>query len=234
MHDGFSWTIMMAAVGIAVLHTVLGPDHTLPFIMLAKARRWSMRKTIAITLVCGAGHVGSSLVLGSLGLAVGYGVGQFEVLEGLRGSLAAWLMVVFGFAYALWGLRIALRRRAGIVPHDHEGKVHIHAGGHHHHNHMGEDLSATTFWMLFTVFVLGPCEPLIPFFMVPASRGDWGLAVVTGAAFSIATLATMVALVALGVAGFRKLPLGGLERWAHALTGTVIASSGLAVIFLGL
>ena len=234
MFDGFSWTMILAAGGIAVLHTALGPDHTLPFIMLARARKWSMRKTLWVTLLCGVGHVGSSLLLGSLGLAIGYGVGQFEALEGLRGSLAAWLMVVFGFAYALWGLRVALRRRAGIVPHDHDGKVHIHAGGHHHHRHMGEDLSATTFWMLFTVFILGPCEPLIPFFMVPASRGDWSLALVTGAAFGVATLGTMVALVAMGYAGFRRLNLGFLERWTHALAGMVIASSGLAVIFLGL
>lgn len=234
MLDGFSWTMILAAAGIAVLHTALGPDHTLPFIMLARARRWSMGKTITVTLLCGAGHVGSSLMLGGLGLAVGFGVGRFELFEGFRGSLAAWLMVVFGFAYALWGLRLALRRRAGIVPHDHDGNVHIHAGGHHHHHHMGKDLSSVTFWMLFTVFVLGPCEPLIPFFMVPASRGDWGLALVTGAAFGIATLLTMVALVALGLAGFERLRLGALERWAHALAGIVIASSGLTVIFLGL
>ena len=231
--DGFSWTIILAAAGIAVLHTVLGPDHTLPFIMLSRARNWSMGKTLAVTLVCGAGHVGSSLVLGGLGLAAGFGIGQFELFEGFRGSLAAWLMVVFGFAYALWGLRIALRKKAGIVPHDHDGKIHIHAGGHRHHHHRS-DLSAVTFWMLFTVFVLGPCEPLIPFFMVPAARGDWVLAVATGAAFAVATLATMAGVVALGLAGYRKLPLGKLERWSHALAGTVIASSGLAVIFLGL
>ena len=55
--------LIAAALGIAVAHTALGPDHTLPFVMLARAGRWSLRRTLAVTLACGAGHVASSLLL---------------------------------------------------------------------------------------------------------------------------------------------------------------------------
>ena len=232
--DGFSWAMILAAAGIAIVHTALGPDHTLPFIMLARARKWSRTRTIWVTVVCGAGHVLSSLLLGGLGLAAGYGVGQFEIFEGLRGSFAAWMMVLFGFTYFVWGVRVALRRRAGIVPHEHAGHMHLHLGGGHRHRTHPREYSKTTFWVLFTVFVLGPCEPLIPLFMAPASRGEWALAILTGSVFGLFTLGTMVSLVLLGLAGIERLPFGILERWSHALTGIVVGSSGLAVLFLGL
>jgi nickel/cobalt exporter len=232
--DGFSWTMILAAAGIAVVHTALGPDHTLPFIMLARDRNWSTARTVRVTLVCGAGHVLSSLLLGGLGLAAGLGIGRFEIFEGLRGSFAAWMMVLFGFAYFVWGIRIALRRRAGIVPHEHEGHVHLHPGGGHHHRDHSRKYSSTTFWVLFTIFVLGPCEPLIPLFLAPASRGNWTLAILSGAVFGLFTLVTMVSLVLLGLKGIQRLPFGILERWSFALTGVVVGSSGLAVLFLGL
>jgi hypothetical protein len=87
---------------------------------------------------------------------------------------------------------------------------------------------------LFIVFVLGPCEPLIPLFVLPASRGDWGLAALTGAVFGAITIACMLALVLVGHAGLARLPLGPLERWSHAMAGGVIVASGLAVALLGL
>lgn len=96
---------------------------------------------------------------------------------------------------------------------------------------MGSNL---TFWALLLIFVLGPCEPLIPLFVLPASRGDWGLAVATAVVFTLVTLVTMVSLTAAALAGSRQLRLGPLERWSHALAGTVVAASGLAILFLGL
>ena len=231
---GFSLSVLAAAAGIAFLHTVLGPDHYLPFILLARARSWSMTRTLVLTAVCGLGHVASSILLGGIGVAFGVAVARIEGVEGGRGNLAAWALVAFGLAYALWGLRQALRRKGGIETHEHHGDVHLHSHGaaaHDHAHGMGSNL---TFWALFLIFVLGPCEPLIPLFVLPASRGDWGLAVATAVVFTLVTLVTMVSLTAAALAGSRQLRLGPLERWSHALAGTVVAASGLAILFLGL
>jgi threonine/homoserine/homoserine lactone efflux protein len=84
------------------------------------------------------------------------------------------------------------------------------------------------------IFVLGPCEPLIPLFVLPASRGDWTLAAATAVVFTVTTLVTMVALTAAALKGATRLRLGRLERWSHTLAGSVIAASGLAILFLGL
>ncbi len=233
--DMLSWNLMAAAVGVAAAHTVLGPDHYLPFVMLARARGWGRTRTIIITVACGIGHVGSSILLGGLGVLTGVALSRLQGFEGLRGGIAAWALVAFGLAYTAWGVRRALRSRTGEEMHSHGGHVHIHAHGgrQHHHDHTNEG-SSTTFWTLFIVFVLGPCEPLIPLFMVPAARGRWALAMLTATVFGVVTIALMVALVLAGSEGLRRLPLGSLERWAHSMAGAVIAASGLAVIFLGL
>jgi hypothetical protein len=232
--DALSLNLLLAAAGIAITHTALGPDHTLPFLMLARARRWTTARTMLVTLACGVGHVASSLLLGGAGLALGYGVAHVTAWEEMRGGLAAWALIAFGLAYTVWGVRHAVRRRTGLNPHLHGGDVHMHAHGGHSHGHDHGTGSRTTFWALFTVFVLGPCEPLIPLFVLPASRGRWDVAVLTAVVFSVLTVATMMLLVRLALAGMSWLPLERLERWSHALAGGVIAASGLAVVFLGL
>lgn len=232
--DTFSLDVILAAVGVGFIHTVTGPDHYLPFVMLARARNWSRLKTIVITTLCGIGHVGSSIILGLIGVLAGVAVGKIQGVEGFRGGIAAWLLVGFGLAYALWGIRKALRRRQGIELHDHGGHTHLHHHGHLQHEHADDEKKSATFWTLFIVFVLGPCEPLIPLFMVPASRGKWGLATLTGILFGVVTILCMITLVLLGAEGLKRLRLTAMERWAHAMAGVVIAASGLAIIFLGL
>jgi len=233
--DGFGWGVIATAVAVAVVHTLLGPDHYLPFIMIGRARRWSAARTIVITAVCGVGHVASSVFLGLAGLAFGWTIGRIQAAEGLRGNLSAWILVAFGTAYAAWGARHAYRRSRGIVTHAHHEHVHVHAHGDHDHGH-AHDMpgKSVTFWTLFAVFVLGPCEPLVPLFILPASRGLWGLAAATALIFGIVTIACMALLTGAGLAGFQRLPLGPLERWSHALAGAVIALSGLSVVALGL
>ena len=55
MHELTVVTITAASIGL--FHTLLGPDHYLPFIVMAQARKWSLVKTTCITALCGAGHV---------------------------------------------------------------------------------------------------------------------------------------------------------------------------------
>jgi nickel/cobalt exporter len=232
--EGLSLHLLLAAVGIAVLHTAVGPDHYLPFAMLARSRHWSLQRTLFVTAICGIGHVASSLLLGLLGILLGVAVGFIEHMENTRGDLAAWALIAIGLAYALWGTRQALRRRRGLELHTHDGgHLHLHTHGDKPHVHDSRT-GRTAFWALFLVFVLGPCEPLIPLFLLPASRGDWSLAAMTGLAFGVATVLSMLGLVAVAYAGFERLRLGFLERWAETVAGVVIAGTGSVVAFCGL
>jgi sulfite exporter TauE/SafE len=226
------------AVGIGFIHTFLGPDHYIPFIALAHARKWSAMRTAAVTFVCGMAHVLSSVVLGFAGILLGIGVGRLERLEAHRGNVAGWLLLIFGLVYFIWGLRRAARGRAHVHGHHHaDGKFHAHAHDHfgeHVHVHDSESSPSVTPWVLFTIFVFGPCEPLIPLIMYPAARSDIFAVVVTATLFGAVTIATMLALVMASYFGLARLSFPRLERYAHALAGFTLLLCGGAVTFLGL
>lgn len=78
------------------MHTLFGPDHYLPFIVLSKARNWTITRTIIITVACGIGHVASSIVIGSIGVIFGIGLNKLEFMESIRGDWAAWALFIFG------------------------------------------------------------------------------------------------------------------------------------------
>ena len=90
-------------------HTLCGPDHYLPFIVMGKARKWTLAKTMWITFLCGLGHVLSSVLLGLIGVAFGLALGKLEAFEAYRGNLAAQALIIFGFTYCVWGIHRAVR-----------------------------------------------------------------------------------------------------------------------------
>ncbi|MHC5179726.1 MAG: urease accessory protein UreH domain-containing protein [Planctomycetota bacterium] len=225
------------AASIGLIHTAVGPDHYLPFIVMGRARQWSAAKTAWITLLCGLGHVFSSVLLGLIGVAAGTAVMKLKAFEAFRGSIAAWLLIGFGFAYFVWGLHRALRNR----PHTH-WHSHGDAGEHEHehthfveHTHVHEQKNANlTPWILFTIFVFGPCEPLIPLLIYPAAQSSlWGIAIVT-AVFAAVTIATMLTIVLLSIWGVSFIKFTRFERYIHAAAGAMICISGVAIQFFGL
>ena len=97
--------LIASAASVGLIHTVLGPDHYLPFVAMAKAGDWSRRKALTVTALCGVGHVSSSVLLGLVGVALGLAVTRLEAVESVRGGLAAWALIAFGATYCAWGVR---------------------------------------------------------------------------------------------------------------------------------
>ena len=225
--------LLTSAVGIGFIHTLIGVDHSLPFVVLGRAQGWSLKKVLAITAVCGLGHVLSSVVLGGLGIGLGVTLARLEWVEGARGSLAAWVLIIFGLTYAAWSF--ARRRRASRHVHEHQGgKVHSHEHQSVSHHHTKVRPAVVTTWSLFIIFVLGPCEPLIPLLMVPAmDLGLWAVLPVT-LAFGLTTIGTMLIVVTAGYYGLQLAGVRRLEAHANVLAGLAIAASGLAIQLLGI
>lgn len=229
--------LCVTAASIGFIHTLVGPDHYLPFIVMQKARGWSFKKTTLITFLCGLGHIMSSVVLGLVGVILGVALMKIEAFEAFRGNIAAWALIGFGLAYFIWGLRQAIRNKPHKHGHAHEDEEqHSHKHTHtteHIHVHDQKSRSITP-WILFTIFVLGPCEPLIPILMYPAAKKSLiGLFLVTGI-FGAVTILTMLSIVTILSLGIKLIPLRRLERYSHALAGATICLSGLTIQFLGL
>jgi nickel/cobalt exporter len=226
--------LTITAASLAFVHTILGPDHYLPFIVMSRARKWTIYKTSWVTLLSGFGHVISSILLGTIGIGVGIALNKLEFMESVRGDLAAWLFVVFGLVYMAWGFYRAIKNKPHKHIHHHgNGTMHLHEHSHqeeHDHTHKNN----ITPWILFTIFFLGPCEPLIPLLMYPAAKSSsWGVAQVS-IVFGLVTMLTMLGLVLLASYGLKFVRLGKMERFAHAIAGATILLSGIAILFLGL
>ncbi len=237
MNESTLTILCITAISLGFIHTLIGPDHYLPFIVMSKARKWNLRKTLGLTFICGLGHVLSSVVLGLLGVGLGIALGKLEAFEAARGSLAAQGMMIFGFSYCVWGLWRAFKNKPHVHVHLHnDAGEHVHEHTHTHvhtHVHVSEKKTITP-WILFVIFVLGPCEPLIPLLMFPAAQHSvWGT-VLVATVFSIVTIATMMTIVLVSVWGFSFVKFDKAERFSHALAGGAILASGLAIQFLGL
>jgi sulfite exporter TauE/SafE len=225
------------AATIGFFHTVLGPDHYLPFVTLSKARHWTILRTVVITVLCGLAHVMSSVVLGLIGIAFGIAVFNLETIESFRGDLAAWLLIAFGFTYFIWGLRRAFRGHPHKHFHVHENdQVPVHSHEHsgvHTHKRRSKSYGLTP-WVLFAVFVFGPCEPLIPLMIYPAANGSIIDILIVIFVFGLATLGTMLGIVLVSLYGMAKIPFERFERYSHAVAGLTIFLCGGAIKFLGL
>ncbi len=236
--------LLFTAASIGIIHTLTGPDHYLPFIVMSKAKNWSMVKTLWITFLCGIGHVGSSIAIGAIGIALGLGVNKLEYFESFRGNLAAWAFIFFGFVYFLWGFwkvakgkphkHIHLNKQGKICVHDHDHKHQLKDVTINNHPHEQKKTTSLTPWVLFSIFVLGPCEPLIPMLMYPAAKTNIGWVILVAAIFSIGTISTMMVVVALTMRGINFLPMKVFEKYMHAVAGATICLSGCAIVFLGL
>lgn len=229
--------LLVTTISIAFLHTITGPDHYVPFTVIAKAKNWSRNKTIWFTALCGLGHVGSSIILGLIGIALGIAVNKIELWEGMRGSVISYVFTIFGFLYLIWGLRRAFQNKPHTHLHFHkDGTAHEHIHTHndtHAHIHEEKKINLTP-WILFTVFVFGPCEPLIPLVMYPAAKNDVKDLIIVTVVFAVITILTMIALVLLLSYGFKLMPMKFLEKYSHAIAGGTILLCGLGMLFLGL
>jgi sulfite exporter TauE/SafE len=229
--------LLVTAASIAFLHTLLGPDHYVVFTAMGKARSWSLARTLRITLLCGLGHVLSSVLIGTAGLLAGAQLASLVEIEGVRGNLAAYALIAFGLMYFAWGLRKTGRNHVHSHVHIHESVVHDHEHDHHSdhaHVHKEGAMNSITPWAMFIIFVLGPCEALIPLFIYPAAQQSAWLVVAVAVVFGVVTLLTMLACVAVTTIGVEKLKLPTTGRYAHAVAGASVAICGVAISFIGM
>ncbi len=141
---------------------------------MSKAEGWSRAKTLAVTALCGLGHVFSSVLIGTIGIAFG-ALFRLEILESVRVELSAWLLITVGAVYTAWGFMKASKNRMHRHRHAHpDGTRHTHphaSHAEHRHDDLSNGKSHLTPWILLAVFVLDPCETLIPILMWPPRPG---------------------------------------------------------------
>lgn len=226
--------LLLTALSLGFIHTLLGPDHYLPFIVLSKARNWTQSKTLWITFISGVGHVGGSVILGIAGVALGISVGKLENIEAQRGNIVSWMLIVFGILYALYGVYKFFK---------HGGHAHLphfllpKKIRHLHHLPTNpvktDEITSLTPWILFLIFVFGPCEVLIPLLIYPAAEHNYTGVALVSILFGIATILTMLTIVFLGYKGTSLIKIKNQEKFMHLIAGLILLIAGIGMQFLG-
>ncbi len=219
--------LVLTTIITAIVHTLI-PDHWLPFVLVSKAEGWSDRRTATLTALSGTLHVTLSIALG-LALPI-LGKGAQAAVEGVGARLeaaSAWLLIFFGIAYMLWFLF-----KGG----------HVHSFGIHPHHNPGDPEPPRTLGLRLKdlsgyslTFVVGfnPCILVIPCIYGAAQISGLTLAAVT-LSFAVSTVVSMVAVTMLGRRGTLRLTSPFLTRYGEALSGGLIALTGLALLLADL
>jgi high-affinity nickel permease len=207
-------SLAAAAITVGSLHS-LAPDHWVPIAAVARARNWSRARAARVALICGFGHVTVSVLLGLLALV--FGSQLLERLGERMVSVASLLLIGFGVAYAIWGLRGAFAHR-------------LHGHHHHHYDHV-HDVSRASTWSLFLIYCADPCVAVIPilFAAAPLSTVETVSIVI---AYEVATVGAMVGLVALAHSGAQLFEGEWIERYGDSMAGVLIVATGIMVAVL--
>ncbi len=224
--------LLFTAASIGVIHTLVGPDHYLPIAALAKSRAWALPMTLLMTVVFGLAHTAGSVLLGVLGIALGYSLDLINLIESGRGRAAGYVLAGGGLAYLIYSVRMLRREKSHAHEHTHaDGTVHSHAHSHHgRHVHLHHSAAGAPSYLLLMIFILGPCEALIPVLMYPASQQNYMAVVLVVLAFVLATLLTMLILVALTYLGVTKFSEVYIQKYAGVCFGAVLGVSGVLVL----
>lgn len=199
----------IAATGFAIafLHAAL-PTHWLPFVLVGRAHGWPARRVLAVTGLAGGGHVLFTLVLGLLvttaGLAVAPHLGE------VFGRIVGGVLIAIGLFY--------LARQALRKPHSHGDGV----------ARLGARSDAAAVVGLVAMLTFSPCEAFLPLYLTNVEAG-WTGFVLLSIVLTVGTLAAMLLLTGLCLAGADRLRLERLERYEAAVIGVVLCLLGAFV-----
>ena len=200
-------SLLLGGLVTAFLHAAL-PTHWLPFVLVARAQRWSLATTLWSVLAAGLAHIAVTAVVGGLIVAAGLALDQW--VAGVLPYVSAGLLFVLGLFY--------LTRATLMKP--------VPASGPELETPEATVSQAAAFWGLVAVMAASPGEVLLPLYLSSAEEGLMVLALLT-VVLAVGTVLGMAVFTTLARAGASILRL---ERWAR-YEGAIL---GLALIALGL
>ena len=194
------WQIISGSLLLSLVHAAI-PNHWLPIVAIGKSERWTMRETLNATVLIGAAHIASTIIIGVL-----IGLAGFR-LSSNHAELAHWIAPV---VLAVLGLV--------FIVSDFIGR------GHRHHNHFdetgGRSKRAIVGSMVVAMF-FSPCIELEVYFL-PAGVFGWQGIAVTSVIYLVATVSTMITLVYIGTKGLSRLNWHIFEHHQKTLTGCIL------------
>ena len=200
--------VVSSAVVLTLLHTIL-PEHWMPFVLVGKAQNWSIKKTLTISAIAGAGHVLMTLLIGFVVLFITKAVLDYV---GLVGKLVTSSILIFiGVIYLMQGIKNKQNK--------------------HEHSHKAVIPEKATIASLIALFSFSPCEAVIPLFLLATSMSVFAISVLS---FTIllSTIIGMFVLISITLCGYRKVKFHWLEDNEHVVAGSILIMLGVFAYFV--
>jgi nickel/cobalt exporter len=191
---------------LALLHTLI-PSHWLCFVVVGRAQKWRMGRTLSVTAAAGFLHALSAFLLGVVfaGMGKAFFQQRVEALERLSGFILIFLGILYLFSQFL------------------------HAG--HHHDQDRQVREKTAFVALLLSLALSPCTLSIPLLVLASSSAGWGAIFLIGLVLLVTTVGVMLLLVGLTAAGVERLKFSFFDRFEKLILGLVLCILG-ALVFI--
>ncbi len=229
--DSTLWALIITAISISFIHTASGPDHYLPFIVLSRSKKWSQAKTIFWVVLCGFGHILSSVILGLIGVFLGWQMDKISWFQDIQGNLSGWFLLIFGIGYLIYAIvqmyRNKTHKHFDVMGDD----IYVYE---HNHDEMvlPQNRVKVTPLVMFAIFVMGPSEPLIPLLFYSGTKHSVTEIVTLIVVFTLTTILTMLIMVLLGRYGYSLVKTDKFERYMNVVSGAVVTLCGIGVVFL--
>lgn len=218
--------VLIAAAGVGFAHAVL-PDHWVPLAVVARTQRYSLRRTLRISLAAAITHVVLSLTLGAILILIGL---RFRAtIERHESLVVGGLLALTGAAFL--ATELAGRRRG-------RGHGHGHGHGHEHghgstHGHASVATRSQTRQLAAMIVPFGaaasPDLTILPVFLAASAIGITA-AVVSVIAFTLVTVITIVGLtLTITIAGY-QFHGAWVDKYANLVTALALLAIGTLVI----
>jgi len=220
-------TLLGGAFLLSLLHGLI-PNHWVPFVLLGRERKWETGRIVLVTLLGGAAHLSSTVLVGvAIGIA-GYALSLwFE-------TVLRWAAPVILAAVGLWVLwrghgchdehRYGEEHPAEGLSHNqaHDQASHLRYHGHYHFS--VRDLR--TIGTLCAMMFLSPCLELEAYYPVAAHRGWLGIIAVS-VVYMIVTVGVMMTMAGFAARSLEQLRWSFLSRHETKLSGALLVALGL-------
>jgi nickel/cobalt exporter len=195
--------LLTGSMLLSIFHALI-PSHWLPVIAISRQQHWTRAQTLRVTLLAGAMHVLST------------------VLVGLSVAFAGHLLSARMEAFTAW-IAPSLLSLLGIV--------FIYRHYYHHHLHIQAPVNGRSVILtLALAMFFSPCLEIEAYFLAAGSFG-WAIIGLVAAMYAVVTLTGMLLWVWLVLGGLQRLDWHKLEHNAGLITGVTMVASGLLLYF---
>jgi nickel/cobalt exporter len=232
-------TIALTGFTVAFFHAAI-PTHWLPFVLVARARRWSTRRALSVAALASLGHVVLTSLLGLLIAWFGFR---------LESSFAQWFSWIAGGALLCIAAYYFIRQARGLGVCHHRvtggshqpnrdcGHEHVHEPSHWEAELEGSNLvsersgDGAAVGGLFLLLTLSPCEAFLPIYLSGVQFGWLGFWILSGI-LAAATFLAMLLFIWLSLVGLDRLGVRSFERYEAALLGSVFTVLAVIIVLL--